>query len=468
MSQAPRRVIGFWDLTLYAVAVGFGLRWVAYAAAAGPASMPLWLIGMVGFLGPLIAATAELVGRFPSEGGIYNWTRETVGPFAGFITGWLYWTCNLPFFSGLLYFILANFAAAMGPAATHALADPWLFAAIACGVAIAVGALHWVGLGAGKWLTNFGSIAAALLTAILLALGLAVALRSGPATDFVHASYAPPLTADGAALWAIMVFAYGGPEALAFLREDVDGGVRQIVRVLILVGVVVFAAYIAGTLAMLSILRPSDASRLAGLPDAYTIGFARLGLKSLAPVSPILIGLMALGGYSAWFGLAARLPFAIGVDRYFPAAFARRDPRTDAPTTAILVQVVAVVVLVILGQAGASVKAAYDFLTSMSVISYTLPFVFLFLAYLRANGPVAPGVWVAPGGPAGRKTLAWMGLAVTATAIACTIVPSPDATDKLGAVVKLVVASAALIGIGAAIYAAASRRRRTAVQDTAG
>ncbi|HEY1878834.1 MAG TPA: hypothetical protein VGG68_02760, partial [Caulobacteraceae bacterium] len=87
---------------------------------------------------------------------------------------------------------------------------------------------------------------------------------------------------------------------------------------------------------------------------------------------------------------------------------------------------------------------------------------------LRANGPVAPGVWVAPGGPAGRKTLAWMGLAVTATAIACTIVPSPDATDKLGAVVKLVVASAALIGIGAAIYAAASRRRRTAVQDTAG
>jgi hypothetical protein len=53
-----------------------------------------------------------------------------------------------------------------------------------------------------------------------------------------------------------------------------------------------------------------------------------------------------------------------------------------------------------------------------------------------------------------------MGLAVTATAIACTLVPSPDATDKLGAVIKLVIASAVLVGIGAAIYAAARRRRR--------
>ncbi len=457
-----RRVIGFWDLTLYAVAVGFGIRWLSYAGAAGPASLPLWLIAMVGFLGPLVAATAELVGRFPGEGGIYDWTRETLGPFAGFIAGWLYWTCNLPFFSALLYFILVNFAAALGPAASHALADPWLFAGVACGVAIGVGALHWIGLGAGKWLTNFGSIAVGLLTVILIALGIAVAVRSGPATDFVHASYSPPLTADGAALWAIMVFAYGGPEALAFLREDVAGGVRQIVRVLILVGVVVFAAYIAGTLAMLSILKPADASRLAGLPDAYTIGFAKVGLKWLGPLPPLLLGLSMLGGYSAWFGLAARLPFAIGVDRYFPAAFARRHPKTGAPTTAIAVQVVAVVVLVILGQAGATVKGAYDFLTSMSVISYTLPFVFLFLAYLKANGPVAAGVWTAPGGPAGRKTLAWMGLAVTATAIACTLVPSPDATDKLGAVVKLVVASAALIGIGAGIYAAATLRRREA------
>ncbi|HEY5289958.1 MAG TPA: APC family permease [Caulobacteraceae bacterium] len=462
MSGRPLR---FWDLTLYAVAVGFGIRWLPYAAAAGPASLPLWFLAMAGFMGPLVIATAEMVGRFPGEGGLYEWTRGTLGPFAGFICGWLYWTCNLPFFSALLYFILNTLAAALGPSATHTLANPWLFASLASTIAVAVGVLHWLGLGTGKWLTNFGSLAVGLLMAMLLAIGLVLALRDGPATSFAHASYAPPLTADGAALWAIMVFAYGGPEALAFLRGDVEGGVRQILRVLVLVGVVVFAAYIAGTLAILSIMKPQDASRLAGLPDAFTLGFSRLGLGALAPLPPLLLGLSALGGYSAWFGVAARLPFAIGVDRYFPAAFAKRDQQTGAPTTAIAVQVVAVVVLVILGQTGATVKGAYDFLVSMSVVSYTLPFVLLFLAYLRVRGAPASGVWVAPGGPFGRRAVALVGLAVTLSAIACTMVPSPDATDKVGAVVKLIVSSAILVGVGMAIYAQAARRRPVTVTE---
>ena len=45
-----------------------------------------------------------------------------------------------------------------------------------------------------------------------------------------------PLTADMAILWGTMVFAFGGPEALAFLRNEVDGGIRQILKVLAMVG----------------------------------------------------------------------------------------------------------------------------------------------------------------------------------------------------------------------------------------
>jgi hypothetical protein len=47
---------------------------------------------------------------------------------------------------------------------------------------------------------------------------------------------------------------------------------------------------------------------------------------------------------------------------------------------------------------------------------------------------------------------------VTVSAIACTLVPSPDAADKLGAVVKLVVASVVLIVMGVVIYLRAARR----------
>ncbi|MDQ2861778.1 MAG: APC family permease, partial [Pseudomonadota bacterium] len=325
MSGRPLR---FADLALYAVATSFSIRWIATAAAAGPASLPLWLLAAVGFMAPLVIATAELTCRFPGDGGIYAWTRETMGPFAGFQCGWLYWTCNLPFFSGLLYFIINVLAEAAGPGGVNLIKDPVVFAALASALAATIGGLQLLGLGTGKWLVNFGATATCVLLAIVIAAAGALAVAHGSATNFARASYAPPLDANGAALWATMMFAFGGPEALAFLRGDVKGGTRQILRVLAVVGVAQTAAFMAGTLAILLILRPDEASRLAGVPDALRLGLARLDLGALAPATLVLLALGFLGSYSAWFGVAARLPFAIGVDRYLPAAFGRRGPRT--------------------------------------------------------------------------------------------------------------------------------------------
>ncbi len=452
------RPLRFTDLALYAVTTSFSIRWIATAAAAGPASLPLWVLAAAGFMAPLVIATAELTCRFPGDGGIYAWTRETLGPFAGFQCGWLYWTCNLPFFSGLLYFIVGVLAEAAGPGAVSAVKDPVVFAALAAALAATIGGLQLLGLGTGKWLVNFGAVATCALLAIVIAAAVALAAAHGPATNFARASYAPPLDADGAALWATMMFAFGGPEALAFLRGDVKGGTRQILRVLAAVGVMQTAAFMAGTVAMLVILRPDEASRLSGVPDALQAALSRLGLGSLAPAALILLALGFLGSYSAWFGVAARLPFAIGVDRYLPAAFGRRSPRTGAPTTAIIVQTVAVIALVALSQAGASVRGAYDFLVSMGVLSYTIPFVFLFVVYLIVQGRAAPAdAWTAPGGSRTARLIGAVGLVVTLSAIACTLVPSPDAADKLAAVVKLVVASAVLIAAGVAVYGMAQR-----------
>jgi amino acid transporter len=451
------RPLRFWDLVLYAVAMGLSIRWIAAAAAAGPVSLALWALAAVGFMAPLVIATAELTTRFDGDGGIYAWTARTLGPFAGFLCAWLYWTCNLPFFSSLLYFIANALAEAGGPQARAAVADPSMFVAFALGLAAVVAGLHLAGLGTGKWLANFGAAAAIALLALLIVAGGLLAVRDGPATRFSWTKFALPLNADGAALWATMVFAFGGPEALALLRGDVEGGTRQVLRVLAVVGIGVTVAYMLGTLAMLSVLAPDDVSRLSGLPDALRLSLTRLGLAPMAPAAVVLLALSMLGAYSAWFGVAARLPFVIGVDRYLPAAFAWRHPRTGAPAAAILVQTLAVFALILLGQAGATVKAAYDFLVSMSVLSYTLPFVFMFVVYLKVQTtPLPPGGWT-PGGAGVARLVGAVGLTVTASAIACTLVPSPEAADGLAAVAKLVLASAVLIASGVLIWIMARR-----------
>jgi len=448
-----KRPLGFFDLALTAVAMTLSIRWLATAAAAGPASLPLWGLAALGFMAPLVLATADLTARIEGDGGIYAWTREAFGDVTGFLCGWLYWTCNLPYFSGLLYFIVNAAAVALGAQAQAAVADPAVFAVVAMGLAAAVGALHLAGLGTGKWLANFGAAAACCLVAAIIGAGAVLALRHGPATRFTHVSYAPPLNADGAALWATMVFAFGGPEALALLRGDVKGGTAQILKVLAVVGVLLAGAYAMGTAAVLSIMRPEEVSRLSGVPEAIRRGLERLGLAGLAPVALLLLAVSMLGAYSAWFGVAAKLPAVIGGGRGLPAIFTYKSARTGAPVTAILVQTVAVIALVGLGQAGASVKAAYDFLISMSVLSYTLPFVLLFIAYLRLRRRPRPaGAW-APMGDAWLGPIAGVvGVAMTSSAIACTLVPSPDAADRLGAVVKLIVASAVLILSGLVVY----------------
>ena len=54
---APQK-LKFLDTALYMLAVGLGIRWIAVAAAVGPASLTLWLLALFVFFVPLAVATA--------------------------------------------------------------------------------------------------------------------------------------------------------------------------------------------------------------------------------------------------------------------------------------------------------------------------------------------------------------------------------------------------------------------------
>ena len=103
-----RRAIGFRDLLLFYIVTTFSLRWIATAAASGPSAIVIWLIAAAGLFVPLVFATLELSSRYPEEGGVYLWSKRAFGPFSAFMTGWSYWTSNLPYFPSLLYFAAAN------------------------------------------------------------------------------------------------------------------------------------------------------------------------------------------------------------------------------------------------------------------------------------------------------------------------------------------------------------------------
>lgn len=450
--DTPEKKAGLWSIVLYGTAMNFGIRWLATGAATGPVALPVWILAAALFLIPLTMATFDLAARFPGEGAIYAWTRETQGKFAGFMCGWLYWTCNLPFFCGLLIFIDGLLVRAVGGPVGEWLGTPLGVLASSTGFVVIISFLHSLGLGAGKWIPAVGAVTSIVLLVFFVSVAIWLNGHVGSATDFAKADYLPKFNANGAILWSTMVFAYGGAEGVALLRNQTKGGPATLRVALIMIGVFLALAYVLGTASMLTILPQDAASRLGGLPDALGVALQKISQSQWAPTLLLGLAVVMLGGFSAWFGVAARLPFAAGLDAALPSALGKVDPKTGAPNVAIWTQAVLVVVILALSQAGETAAAAYDFVNAMTILSYTLPYLFLFVAYGKVQAP----------GMSKAKLVAWLGFLVALSAILFSFVPSPDVKDAGAALTKMIVASFALIASGAVIYALGKLRKTEA------
>ena len=250
VEAAAKPKLKFLDAALYTLAVGTGIRWIAVAAAVGPSSLPMWLLALVVFFIPLSVATAELTARFEGEGGLYIWVRDALGPFAGFLCGWFYWIALMPYFAGILYFLGGLIVASLGGDPK----DTALYLSISLGISCLVTGVQLAGLKYGKWLPNCGTAGGWIVVGVILVIGAVGGARGQTATHFAQASWIASFNFDTAILWGTIVFAYSGVEAVGFLRNEIEGGIRTVVRVLAIVGVGSLIIYLAGTGSFLAIL----------------------------------------------------------------------------------------------------------------------------------------------------------------------------------------------------------------------
>lgn len=454
-----RRVLTFRDLFLFYMVTGFSLRWIATAAAAGPSALVIWVIAALGLFVPLVFTVLELSSRYPEEGGVYVWSKRAFGPFAAFITGWTYWGSNLPYIPGLLYFAAANALFVGGPAWQQLSTNSTYFIAVAMvGLAVAV-TLNVVGLNVGKWLNNVGALAAWIPAAVLLVLGAVAWTRSGSATPMPPSSFIPSTGLKDVIFWSTIAFAFGGVESGSTMGDEIQDARRTVPRAILTAGAAMTVLYILGTLCVLLAIPKEQVSGLQGISQALQAISMNVGLPWLVPILAAFVTLNALGAVGGWFAATARLPFVAGLDRFLPEAFGRLHPTWRTPYVALLVQALIAGFFIFLGQAGTSVRGAYDALVSMGIIAYFIPFLFMFAAMIKLQDePAGPDVIRVPGGKPIAVPLAAVGFAVTAVSIVLACIPADEEPNKVLAVVKVVGASIALVAIGAAVYAAGKRR----------
>ena len=454
-----RRVLTFRDLFLFYIVTTFSLRWIATGAAAGPSALVIWIVAALGFFVPLVFTVLELASRYPDEGGVYVWSKRAFGPFAAFLTGWTYWGSNLPYLPGLLYFAAGNALFVGGESWQAWSSNSTYFIVVSMvGLAVAV-TLNVVGLNVGKWLSNVGALASWVPAAGLIALGALSWSRFGSATPMPSSAFIPSTGLKDVIFWSTIAFAFGGVETASTMGEEIQDARRTVPRAVLAAGAVITVLYVVGTLSVLLAIPKEQVSGLQGISQAIQAMSVRTGLAWLAPILAAFVTLNVLGGVGGWFAATARLPFVAGIDRFLPEAFGRLHPRWRTPYIALLVQAVIAGLFVFLGQAGTSVRGAYDFLISMGIIAYFIPFLFMFAAMIVVQRePAGPDVMRVPGGPRVAIALASIGFVVTAISIVLACVPPDEEPNKTLAVAKVVGASAALVAIGVVVYLLGKRR----------
>jgi amino acid transporter len=460
-TPALKRGIRFRDLALFYVVVALNVRWTSTAAAAGPSILVIWLAALTCFFIPLSACVMELSSRHPDEGGIYVWTRRAFGDFTGFIAAWMYWMSNLPFFASVLYFGAASVLIPFGRHGEALSASPLYFMAFAAFWLAVIVILNIRGVDSGKWLNNICSIGSLAPLTLLIVMAAASWHLFGSATQFTWASLTPHWSIDNAVFWSGVFFAFGGVEAGSAMGDEIQNPRKTIPWAILVGGIVVTAGYIGGTAALLIALPSGSVSGLQGFVTGVHALSNRLGLGWVLFPTALLVGVNTIGSTAANLSSTSRLPFVAGIDHYLPPVFGSVHPKYRTPWVAIAAYGLASILVAILGQAGTTVRGAYDVLVSMAVVSYFIPYLLLFASMIRLQRePAGPNVRRVPGKKTVAYALAAIGFTATAATIALSLFPGADQPNKLLAIMKVIGATLVQLGIGIAIFTAERRRAR--------
>jgi amino acid transporter len=452
-----KRALGLRDVVLFFVTTGTNLQWVATAGVAGPSALTIWVLGAFAMFIPLAACVVEMSSRHPQEGGLYVWTRTAFGPFAGFITGWTYWCSNLPYFPGVLYFAAGSLLYTGGEDMRALSTNGTYFIVFSLfGLTLAT-LLNVFGLEQGKWLNNVGGITRWLATLVLLGIGGIAFITLGPATAITPRSLVPGLSLRDVAFFSAIAFAWTGSETASFMGDEIRNPRRTVPRALLMAAPMIAAIYLLGTLSVLVALPAAEVTGLQGVMQAVERAAARLGLDWVTPLAAVLMTVTSLGSVGAWLGAVARIPFAAGLDRSLPAGFGRLHLRWGTPVNALLTQSLLTVIFVVAGQAGTSVRGAYEVMLSMTFLITFIPFLFTFAATIKlATEPPGPDGWRVK-----RRVLvplAIVGFLTTAFSIVLAALPAPGEANKTLAVVKVVGGTIVILGAGVVAYVLGRRK----------
>ncbi|MEZ8093055.1 amino acid permease [Photobacterium swingsii] len=386
MSDTKRNTIGKFGLLSLTFAAVFSFNNVINNnIEIGLSSAPMFFLATIFYFIPFCLIIAEFVSlNKDSEAGVYAWVKSSLGGRWAFISAYTYWFVNLFFFTSLLPRVIAYASYAflgyeyiLTPFATTALSMV-LFAFAT-----------YVSTNGAKMLGPITSVTSSLM----LLLTMSYILLSGAAL-LGGVQPADPITVEamvpefswaflGITTWIFM--AAGGAESVAVYVNDVKGGSKSFVKVIIVAGIFIGVLYSVASV-LINVFVSSETLK-------YTGGSVQVfeGLATYFDLPEIMMNrFVGLVSFTAMFGsllMWTATPVKIFFSEIPAGIFGKKTVELNengVPARAAWIQFLIVIPLMIIPTMGSN--TAQDLMNTvinMTAAASMLPPLFIMIAYLN-------------------------------------------------------------------------------------
>jgi amino acid transporter len=432
-SKQLRKELGLTDLVLTQIMFVIGLSWVGTAGTLGTQQIPLWLAAMLVFYVPQAIVVIYLSRRFPLEGGLYQWTKLSLGPGMAFLVGWNLWIFAIILLGELGISISNGLIYAIGPTGQSLRGSSILIGATSGALLGVMVVLSILGLRTSKWIHNAGGGLLVIAFVVLISLPF-VNLARGT----LHEYHPLAMTIPALTLYNFNILgklcggALSGFEYVAVLAGETKNATRNIALSVVIAAPIIAVMFILGTSSVQAFSAPAEIDLIGPIPQTFRKGLGTLGIAAIAIPFIVMLPLARqIGQSSLLFTGTSRMPMVAGWDRLIPEWFSRLHARYRTPVNSILFIGATAFLFTLLGIFNVGEQEAFQVMQNAGGILYGLTYLVLFavpLTRLASNGGRAP-LWI--------RIAAVFGFAASALYVVLSVVPIIDVKDPLQFAVKV-------------------------------
>jgi L-asparagine transporter-like permease len=342
------------------IASGFLLFAGSAIGIAGPAVIISYVIAGI-ITVAVMACLAELCVVKPVSASFATYARDTMGPLAGFLTGWNYWL------AWVMGAATESVAAGTYFHSFYSFAPIWIVAAIIIAIEMTINLIGVLFMGEYEFiLSTIKVVALAAFILIGACAILGIGFHSHGVTDLTaNGGFFPK--GSGVVLTALLTvfFAYVGIELVGVTAEESINPARDVPRALFWTVIIVVALFVIGIFILLAISPWASASTSS---SPFVDAIKSLKIPVIAPVLNWIVISASVSSVDGALYTASRMLFTQAREGNFPRQLARTHPRRKVPTAAIAITASCTFIGAVLAYFFPA--SAYVFIASLSTFGF--------------------------------------------------------------------------------------------------